>query len=304
MGIIGSHVDITSGGRGHQANQWERCEWAEFSATFRPGREVELAVWGLLVQWGFRASYRFLNATPLPGSIAPAGKLEEAVRCQTEVDVTMETPRRTVLIALSLSAISLCAWIVFIGSRSRPIGRRVSNVALSRTGKWLAAGTSQGKITVWDQGRGTAPPANLCPIHWDGAESQPRLRTIILDNNSASASCLLHDRPFHGAPRPYDEPWRHFHDAPLLCYARLLPCGCPLESIFRPSKSQASYEPLDVIVRSSLPGRMAHSAITSTRVSLSRNPTEPLEPPSIRLADPFRPGRMRRIQVCGDQLEN
>ena len=121
---------------------------------------------------------------------------------------------------------------------------------------------------------------------------------------SPSASCLMHDRPFHGAPQPSDEPWRRFHDAQLLCYVRLLPCGCPLESIFRLSKSQASYEPLDVIVRSSLPGRMAHSAITSPRVSLARNPTEPLGPPSIRLADPFRPGRMRRIQVSEDQLEN
>ena len=64
-----------------------------------------------------------------------------------------ETPRRAVLIALSLSALSLCVWVVFIGSWSRPIERRVSNVALSRTGKWLAAGTSQGKITVWDQRR-------------------------------------------------------------------------------------------------------------------------------------------------------
>ena len=73
------------------------------------------------------------------------------------MEMTTETPRRTVLIALSLSAISLCVWIVFIGSRSRPIERRVSNVALSRTGKWLAAGTSQGKIRVWDQGRGVAP---------------------------------------------------------------------------------------------------------------------------------------------------
>ena len=44
MGIIGSHVDLTSGGGGHQANQQERCEWAEFVATpFRFGREVELA---------------------------------------------------------------------------------------------------------------------------------------------------------------------------------------------------------------------------------------------------------------------
>ena len=69
----------------------------------------------------------------------------------------METPRGTVLIALSISAIFLCVWIVFIGSRSRPIERRISNVALSRTGRWLAGGTSQGKITVWDRGDGTAP---------------------------------------------------------------------------------------------------------------------------------------------------
>jgi WD40 repeat protein len=71
--------------------------------------------------------------------------------------MTTEIQRRTVLIALSLLAISLFVWIVFVGSRSRSIERRVSNIALSRTGKWLAAGTSRGKIAVWDQRRGTAP---------------------------------------------------------------------------------------------------------------------------------------------------
>jgi hypothetical protein len=30
----------------------------------------------------------------------------------------------------------------------------------------------------------SALPANLCPIYWDGAESQPRRRTIILDNDN------------------------------------------------------------------------------------------------------------------------
>src|SRR5450759_5843998 len=54
-------------------------------------------------------------------------------------------------------------------------------------------------------------------------------------------------------------------------------------------KRRASYEPLDVIVRASLPGRMADSAITSPKVRLLRNPTEPLTPWSVRLADPFRP---------------
>src|ERR1039458_608227 len=43
---------------------------------------------------------------------------------------------------------------------------------------------------------------------------------------SPSASCLRHDRPFHGAPQPSDEPWRRFRDAQLPCYARLVPCRC------------------------------------------------------------------------------
>jgi hypothetical protein len=30
----------------------------------------------------------------------------------------------------------------------------------------------------------SALPASLCPIYWDGAESQPRVSTIILDNNN------------------------------------------------------------------------------------------------------------------------
>ncbi len=105
---------------------------------------------------GKRAAEPFLNTAALRRSIAPTGTGRRS-SVSNEMEMTTELPRRTVLIALSLSAISLCVWIVFIGSRSRPIERRVSNIALSTTGKWLAAGTSQGKITVWDQGSGTAP---------------------------------------------------------------------------------------------------------------------------------------------------
>src|ERR1017187_8779636 len=77
----------------------------------------------------------------------------------------------------------------------------------------------------------------------------------------------------------------------LRCFVMRVFCHVDvlLESMFRLSKSQASYEPLDVIVRSSLPGRMAHSAITSPRVSLSRNPTEPLEPPVNQACRPLSP---------------
>lgn len=75
----------------------------------------------------------------------------------TDMEMTKETPRGTVLIALALSVISLCAWLVFASLRNLPIDRRVSNIALSRTGRWLAGGTSQGRITLWDLVRGTAP---------------------------------------------------------------------------------------------------------------------------------------------------
>jgi WD40 repeat protein len=73
------------------------------------------------------------------------------------VEAATETPRETVVIALALSVISLSAWLVFIGSRNRPIERRVSNVAVSRTGRWLAAGTSHGKIAIWDLAGVAAP---------------------------------------------------------------------------------------------------------------------------------------------------
>ena len=71
--------------------------------------------------------------------------------------MTTSTPSRTVLIALALSSIALCAWLVFVGSRKGPIDRRISSIALSRTGRWLAGGTSQGRITVWDMAGGSAP---------------------------------------------------------------------------------------------------------------------------------------------------
>jgi WD40 repeat protein len=62
-----------------------------------------------------------------------------------------------VVVAVSLCAVFLCAWIVFIGWKNPPADRRVSNVALSASGRWLAAATAQGKITVWDQTRPDAP---------------------------------------------------------------------------------------------------------------------------------------------------
>lgn len=73
------------------------------------------------------------------------------------MEATTETPRRALVIALAVLVISVGAWFVFVGSRNPPIERRVSNVAVSRTGRWLAGGTSHGEITVWDRTKGTTP---------------------------------------------------------------------------------------------------------------------------------------------------
>jgi WD40 repeat protein len=69
----------------------------------------------------------------------------------------VEITRNPVVVAVSLCVVFLCAWIVFIGSKNPPVDRRVSNVALSSSGRWLAVGTAQGKVTVWDQTRLTRP---------------------------------------------------------------------------------------------------------------------------------------------------
>jgi WD40 repeat protein len=104
-----------------------------------------------------RSLTRNLNATALQWKCLVNRSWTRQFGVSIDMEITTETPRGTVLIALALSAISLCAWLVFIRSRNAPIERRVSNIALSRTGRWLAGGTSQGKITLWDQASGTAP---------------------------------------------------------------------------------------------------------------------------------------------------
>lgn len=64
--------------------------------------------------------------------------------------MTARITRNPVIVAISLCAVFLCAWVVFIGSKNPVVDRRVSNVALSASSRWLAAGTAQGKITVRD----------------------------------------------------------------------------------------------------------------------------------------------------------
>ena len=64
---------------------------------------------------------------------------------------------RVLVVALVTSLIAVCLWIAFAPSGSHPLDRRITNVALSRTGRWLAAGASQGWILLWDRERGGHP---------------------------------------------------------------------------------------------------------------------------------------------------
>ena len=58
---------------------------------------------------------------------------------------------RVAFFAVLTALITACFWSVFRPPRREPGDRRIVSVALSRTGKWLAAGTSQSWITLWDQ---------------------------------------------------------------------------------------------------------------------------------------------------------
>jgi len=51
-------------------------------------------------------------------------------------------------------------------------------------------------------------------------------------------------------------------------------------------------------------GRMAHCAITSLKVRLSRNPPNPSQPPSMELAKPLPRSQMRRLQVIEHRIKS
>jgi WD40 repeat protein len=65
--------------------------------------------------------------------------------------------KKPVIVALSLAVVSACVWMSFPAPRNRPMDRRISSVALSRAGAWIAAGTAQGPIRIWNGRPGTAP---------------------------------------------------------------------------------------------------------------------------------------------------
>ncbi len=60
------------------------------------------------------------------------------------------------MIALSLAMISACVWMFCPAPRNRPIDRRISSVAWSGTGAWIAAGTAPGLVAISNGRPGTA----------------------------------------------------------------------------------------------------------------------------------------------------
>ena len=65
--------------------------------------------------------------------------------------------RNPVAVSVLLCAVLLCSWAVFSGTRHPAADRRVTNLAVSASGRWMAAGTARGKITVWDETQPDTP---------------------------------------------------------------------------------------------------------------------------------------------------
>lgn len=68
----------------------------------------------------------------------------------------LRAPGKAVALTLSLAVISACIWMFLAAPRNRPVDRRISNVAWSGTGGWIAAGAAQGPITISNGRPGTA----------------------------------------------------------------------------------------------------------------------------------------------------
>jgi WD40 repeat protein len=123
----------------------------------------------------------------------------------------LDITRKPVVATVSLCAVFFCAWFVFNGSKNLPVGRRVSNVALSSSGRWLAAGTTQGKIAVWDQVHPDAaeqitfPYGSLNDLHFSPDEHVLAIASkdlgIFAPADSAAPRLLRSDHANYGTTR-------------------------------------------------------------------------------------------------------
>jgi WD40 repeat protein len=56
-------------------------------------------------------------------------------------------------VAAAIVLLGTSVWIFLVASKARPEERKITTLALSSTGRWLASGTSAGRICIWDLGR-------------------------------------------------------------------------------------------------------------------------------------------------------
>jgi WD40 repeat protein len=66
-------------------------------------------------------------------------------------------PRRAIFATGAVAALLAGAWFTYDAMQEAPVDHKVSSVALSQSGRWMAAGTSQGRVVVWDQKGKSAP---------------------------------------------------------------------------------------------------------------------------------------------------
>jgi WD40 repeat protein len=76
-------------------------------------------------------------------------ELDQRIRCPIKLSIDPGNPRRIPFVALTLAAAMICVWITVAKWSGRPVERKISVIALSRSGKLLASGTSSGRITIW-----------------------------------------------------------------------------------------------------------------------------------------------------------
>ncbi|MGA2984249.1 MAG: hypothetical protein ABSG32_10555 [Terriglobia bacterium] len=57
------------------------------------------------------------------------------------------------VVAATIALLGTSVWVFLVASKAPPEDRKITVLALSSTGRWLASGTSAGRIYVWDQGR-------------------------------------------------------------------------------------------------------------------------------------------------------
>lgn len=69
----------------------------------------------------------------------------------------MKPIAKTSVLAVLVSAALFSAWILMTNPPERALDRRITTIALSRTGRWLAAATGEGTIAVWDRASRISP---------------------------------------------------------------------------------------------------------------------------------------------------